>query len=164
MIIENWPAHCNTENAKQGYWGEMYVQRMFSNQGYLTMINPDPFGGWDMIRIDPITGKSTTIQVKTLVRYVTKNYFGIKNGIMGKTVENLKECDELILVVRNPHSIDDTKYKGHVLRVLDHRNYTLIKNEYIIPSIPDNFIHLAYLTPDELKSVNSFKTYKEYKG
>lgn len=165
MIITEWPAHCNNENSRQGYWGELYVKRLFQNQGYIVVLNPDPFGGWDMVRIDPVTGKSTSIQVKTLIRYVTKNYFGISSGPTGNAFNNIKLCDELILVVRNPTTIDDKQYKGKVIKVKNHKKFTIYNNQYIIPSNIENFEELAQLTKEELDIVNSFNTAKrKYNG
>ena len=94
---------------------------------------------------------------------MTRNYFGIKEGVKKQTINNLKSCDELILVVRNPASIEDKLYKGKVLKVKNHKNFTLIHNEYRIPSDSDNFELLAELTPQELNEVNSFNTNKEPK-
>lgn len=160
FILEKYPAHCNTEYHKQGYWGEMYIKDFLERAGWLVYMNPDQYGGWDMIKVDKTTGKSSTIQVKTLVRYVTRGYFGIKDGVMGQTIKNLKSCDELILVVRNPNSIDDREYKGKVLKVKNHKNFTLNGKEYIIPSEAENFVHLSTLSYDELQQVNSHKTYR----
>lgn len=164
MIINEYPAHIITESAKQGYWGEMYVKSLYEKQGYIVAMNPDQFGGWDMIKIERVTGRSYTVQVKTLVRYVTKNYFGIKDGVMGQTIENLKYCDELVLVVRNPHSIDDHQYKGKVLRVIRHRDYKMRGLEYIIPSNSENFELLGVLSLVELNQVSSYGTSIGYTG
>lgn len=160
MLINTWPKHCDNEYRKQGYWGEIYVKQLFESKGYYVFMNPDPFGGWDLIVIEPKSGKSKSVQVKTICRYVSKNYFGISDGVAGETIENLLNCDVLILVVRNPFSIDDKEYKGKVLRVINHKNFTKTGNQYIIPSISENFIQIAQLTDEELNQVSSFRTNK----
>ena len=123
-------------------------------------MNPDTYGAWDMVRIHKATGKSTSIQVKTIVRFVKDQYFGLKDGPMEKTIDNLKLCDELIIVVRNPHAIDDPEYKGLVLRVKNHKNYRMYGKEYRIPSKNEYFDLVTRLTEEELHIVSSFKTHK----
>lgn len=159
----SFPQNIKTEHEKQGYFGEQLVKSYYEKEGFLVYENPDKYGSWDLIIVNKISGKSFTVQVKTMVRYIVYNYYGIKCN--SETLDNLKLCDKLIIVTRNPNSINDEKWKGKVLEVLNHKNFTLKHKEYIIPSIDKNFKELFKLSDEQLISLNSFKTYNtEFNG
>lgn len=156
-----FPEYCNNEFLKQGYWGEMLVKRILEQNGHFVIMNPDVYGSWDMVSIHKISGKSKSIQVKTLSRYVTKNYFGISSGKTQKALESIKECDKLVLVVRTPPTFHDSEFSGLVLDVLNHKNFTSQYGSFIIPDTDSNFNILYKMTEDELMQVNSFDTRAE---
>jgi hypothetical protein len=160
-----FPEWCTSEESKQGFWGEVYVKRQYEKAGFLVIHSAelDQFAAWDLIVIHIRTGRTKMIQVKTITRYVTQERFGLTLGKKGFTLASIKECNELILVVRNvdpKYGIDDIDYKGKVLLVLDHGNYNVYNDQYIIPSNPANFVVMGQLTEDELEQVSSFQTSK----
>ena len=156
MTNMEFPIWCNTDKLRQGEYGEMLVKQYFESIGFIVVKNPNRFGSWDLIVIDPQTGDAKKVQVKTVSRYVTKKYFGLTLGKRGDTEEALKSCDWLILVVRTPPSFHDKEYEGKMLLVKNHRSYNVVGNQYIIPSDEDNFVLITKLKAKQLKELNTF--------
>ena len=151
------PEEYNTDALRQGYWGEQWVKHFYENSGkFWVHSNEDRFGSWDQTVISKKTGISRLQQIKTISRYVTKNYFGITLGQRGDTYEAIQAADDLIFVVRTPPTFYDNLYEGHVLLVKNHRQYKQNKNQLIIPSYKENFEKIGELTPSELNEVNQF--------
>lgn len=156
----NFPSYCDTEFHKQGHWGEMLVKQVLEDSGHTIIMNPDRFGIWDMVSIDNISGKSESIQVKTVSRYVTRKYFSVAVGKTLKTLESILKCDKLIIVVKNSASYPDKEYAGRVLLVKDHKKFTSKDGEFVIPDNMENFELIYNLSSEELKQVDSFNTSK----
>jgi|SRR6056300_1180241 len=147
----------------QGQYGENIVQNYYIENGFTVVKNPDDYGRWDLFVYNK--NEAYTIQVKTMVRYIIKNYFGICAGPSGRAFETLRTCDKLILVVRNPDNPNigkDKEFGGKVLEVLNHEKFTIQNNNYIIPSRWSNFKLLTELTPQQIIEVDSFKTGANY--
>ena len=156
------PKTRNTENLKQGYWGEQWVANYFKSCGLKCELSNDEFSYYDNL-LDLNNGKISKIQVKTLTRFVKDNCFSISEGRAKYTIANTKKCDTLIIICRTPNHPGiphDIEFEGKVFIVKNHKKITLNKNEYIIPSNSKYLIHLGTLTKDELNQVNSFQTQK----
>lgn len=151
------PEEYNTDALRQGYWGEQWVKRFYENSGkFWVHSNDDRFGSWDQTVVSKETGRSRLQQIKTISRYVTKNYFGITLGEKGDTYAAIQEADDLIFVVRTPPTFYDNMFEGQVLLVKNHRQYKPIKNQLIIPSYEVNFEKIGKLSSNELNEVNQF--------
>lgn len=150
----------DTDSAKQGNWGECFMQHYYQCRGFKVEMNPDVYGWWDLKITNPISGEVRHVQVKTVSRYVVKKFIGITVGITGQTVEAIKQCDDLILVMRTPPTFYDNVYSGKVLRVKEHKWYEYDKklSQYIIPAtnMMENFELITELDKNELNELNRF--------
>ena len=156
MTNLEFPIWCDNDKLRQGWHGELLVIQYFESIGFLTLKNPKRMGSWDMLIIDPQLGDSKKTQVKTVSRYVTKNYFGLTLGKRGYTLDAIKAADWLILVVRTPPSYHDKEFEGKMLLVKNHRSYSVVGNQYIIPSDPENFTLITKLKAKQLQELNTY--------
>lgn len=156
------PAQYNTETLKQGYWGEQWVSEFFKSCNHKIIWPKDRYEYFDFY-LQLANGQLSTIQVKTVTRYVKNNYYKINDGVNKETLNNIKKCDTLILVTRTPNHVslkEDKEFEGKVFIVKKHKNISISNNSFIIPSTEKYLIHLGTLTSEELKQVNSFNTQK----
>jgi len=137
---------------KQGVIGEALVKDYYEQEGYKVYENSDKYGVWDLIVASECT--AFTVQVKTMVRYITKDRFTIKEGPQKVTVDNAISADKLIIVCRHPHPTafgKDSAWGGQIIEVQDHRTRYRrnTAGDLVIPSNHSNLHTLAYLEPDE---------------
>jgi hypothetical protein len=152
--------HYSTEALRQGNWGECFVKHHYESLGYEVVMNPDTYGWWDLQIINRKEKIVRFVQVKTVSRYVTKKYIGITIGSKGSALDAIKDCDDLILVMRTPPSYYDNAYSGKVLRVKEHQWYEFdkSKSQYIIPAQDNmnNYELITELLSEELYELNKF--------
>ena len=144
-----------TPKHRQGSLGEQAVTSYYQSLGYQVHSSTLPFSFFDLFVYNDTT--SFTVQVKTLTRYVTKNYFSIKDGIKEQTIKNAQACDKLIIVTKKPnhHLVqEDPQFQGNVYEVKNHKNLIPNNKELVIPSTPKHIQYLYTLNEQEQEQIN----------
>ena len=147
-----------TPKHEQGTLGENYITSYYESQGYQVHPSTLPFSFFDLFVYN--NTQAFTVQVKTLTRYVTKNYFSIKDGPKEQTISNAQSCDKLIIVTKKPnhHTInEDLQFQGNVYEVKNHKNLIPHNKELIIPSNPKHIQYLYTLSIEEQEQINNIQ-------
>lgn len=154
------PLVYDNDRSKQGYLGELLVKDIFENKGFQVYMNDYKYGPWDMVLLDQNSFNAKFVQVKTIQRYVIKNYWGIRINDSRSTVDNFLKVDSFVIVNRSPSNLTiKDSYAGKIFAFNPSKiEYTITKRDIIIDCDQDHIIHIGNIHPNNLKILDSFRS------